>query len=418
MKKLIVIGLAVIFLLSASLSSAEEYTVKKGDCLSKIGEQFEAPWRDIAKVNKVKGPKYTIYIGHKLAIPRKPAKVSASTQYLDRIRSLRVQIAELEQKLKAAVDVQTVKQETVTVAETKQQTVVAPVIAAEKEETSTKVDVPVVIDTAKSYTANDRFSMYMSVGGWKSSGNKDESAGQYGQAKIRYRPFAFNLFGHEIGAGGFLMGETGSGSTGKWDFGWNKLGIGPSAKIYGYGWDASTDLGWTRQWDSGVNDKQVTDSVYLMEFVNLEQRRGADLKWFPQTELMFAAIMPFSASKESTKAGKTFGQSLPTNDKSVYSVEVKQSIYDFDFNNHMRLTPGILLGGGFEAGNSYGKIGPFVKLAAYGQDILIADLSIKDKSNVDGVRWYAGLMLNVSGAVKAIKASRITQPAAEDLQVK
>ena len=43
------------------------YTVEKGDYLSKIGKQFNVPWKNIAILNNIKFP-YKIYPGQKLRI--------------------------------------------------------------------------------------------------------------------------------------------------------------------------------------------------------------------------------------------------------------------------------------------------------------------------------------------------------------
>lgn len=51
-----------------SSSKVITYTVKKGDTLSGIGSKYGVDWRDIAKDNNIKSPKYTIYVGQKLKI--------------------------------------------------------------------------------------------------------------------------------------------------------------------------------------------------------------------------------------------------------------------------------------------------------------------------------------------------------------
>ncbi len=43
------------------------YSVKKGDTLSKIGKQFDIPWKDLAKLNGIKSP-YTIYVGQTIRL--------------------------------------------------------------------------------------------------------------------------------------------------------------------------------------------------------------------------------------------------------------------------------------------------------------------------------------------------------------
>lgn len=53
------------------LSEKEEvitYTVQKGDYLIKIGKKFNVNWKDIAKLNNIKGPFYIIHTGQVLKI--------------------------------------------------------------------------------------------------------------------------------------------------------------------------------------------------------------------------------------------------------------------------------------------------------------------------------------------------------------
>lgn len=45
------------------------YTIEKGDSLSKIGKKFNVPWKDIAKLNNIKAPLYVIRAGKELTIP-------------------------------------------------------------------------------------------------------------------------------------------------------------------------------------------------------------------------------------------------------------------------------------------------------------------------------------------------------------
>lgn len=430
MKKMsIIIGLAVLFLSLACIASAEYTTVQRGDCLSAIGRQLKVPWREIAKVNNIEPP-YTIFVGQKLEIPysnviqAEVAPVRAA-EYVEKIKSLQAQILELEKKMNENSKTQTQKKENLKApAEVKKETAEIPsgeVKAAYKANVAADVKKEVIAPAApesvkKSSVEKDQFSMYMSAGGWKSYDNEKKATGRYYSGKLRYRPFALNMFGHEVGVGGFLMGETGSGKSGIWDFDWKKGIIGPTLKIYGNSWDASTDVGWSRQWDKGVNDKQITDSLYIMQYINFEQRRSANKHWLPQTELMASGTIPYSAHRESTKPGKTYGKSLEPADKLVYGAELKQSIYDFNFDNHLRLTPGIMLGGGYEADNRYYKVGPFVKLAYYGQDILILDVFAKEKQKTDGGRYYASLMISVDGIFKAYKRANIAEAKPIDLK--
>jgi LysM repeat protein len=49
-------------------TKGDTYTVHKGDTLSGIGAQVGMNWREIARINGIKGPKYTIYPGQKLKL--------------------------------------------------------------------------------------------------------------------------------------------------------------------------------------------------------------------------------------------------------------------------------------------------------------------------------------------------------------
>lgn len=51
-------------------SGSSTYTVKSGDCLSKIGSNLGVDWKDIANANNIVSP-YVIYVGQVLTIPRK-----------------------------------------------------------------------------------------------------------------------------------------------------------------------------------------------------------------------------------------------------------------------------------------------------------------------------------------------------------
>lgn len=50
------------------VQTSNNYTVRPGDCLSKIGSQLGVNWRDIANVNGIISP-YVIYVGQNLIIP-------------------------------------------------------------------------------------------------------------------------------------------------------------------------------------------------------------------------------------------------------------------------------------------------------------------------------------------------------------
>ncbi len=67
----------------------EEYTVKRGDSLSSIGRQFDVSWRDIAKLNNIRGPKYTIRPGQILKIPQ---SLTPSPSYVKQLRKNAVKV--------------------------------------------------------------------------------------------------------------------------------------------------------------------------------------------------------------------------------------------------------------------------------------------------------------------------------------
>ncbi len=67
----------------------EEYTVKRGDSLSSIGRQFGVSWRDIAKLNDIHGPKYTIRPGQILKIPQ---SLTSSPSYVKQLRKNAVKV--------------------------------------------------------------------------------------------------------------------------------------------------------------------------------------------------------------------------------------------------------------------------------------------------------------------------------------
>ncbi len=59
-----------------------EYTVKRGDSLISIGRQFKVPWRDLAILNGIGGPKYTVTNGQTLKIPLLPKLPGTTGNYL------------------------------------------------------------------------------------------------------------------------------------------------------------------------------------------------------------------------------------------------------------------------------------------------------------------------------------------------
>lgn len=58
------------------------YTVKRGDNLISISKKLGVPWRDLAVLNGIKRPKYTIYPGQILKIPIMPKLPGATGNYL------------------------------------------------------------------------------------------------------------------------------------------------------------------------------------------------------------------------------------------------------------------------------------------------------------------------------------------------
>ena len=58
-------------------SGSSTYTVKSGDCLSKIGSNLGVNWKDIANINGISSP-YIIYVGQVLKIPEEKTTPSAT----------------------------------------------------------------------------------------------------------------------------------------------------------------------------------------------------------------------------------------------------------------------------------------------------------------------------------------------------
>ena len=54
---------------SPSAAPTTTYKIVKGDTLSGIGAKFGVPWKEIAELNGIKPPKYTIYAGKEIQIP-------------------------------------------------------------------------------------------------------------------------------------------------------------------------------------------------------------------------------------------------------------------------------------------------------------------------------------------------------------
>ena len=50
-------------------SGETTYTVQRGDCLYSIAQKYGVAWQDIATLNNIPGPNYTIYVGQVLVIP-------------------------------------------------------------------------------------------------------------------------------------------------------------------------------------------------------------------------------------------------------------------------------------------------------------------------------------------------------------
>jgi LysM repeat protein len=71
MKKNTFMVALLLMLAFVGTAGADEYLVKKGECLSQIGQETGVPWQNIAEENSKKAPSYTIRTGETLLIPEK-----------------------------------------------------------------------------------------------------------------------------------------------------------------------------------------------------------------------------------------------------------------------------------------------------------------------------------------------------------
>ncbi|MFH0955887.1 MAG: LysM peptidoglycan-binding domain-containing protein [Candidatus Falkowbacteria bacterium] len=441
MKKSVMVGLTVIFFLSASLSLAGDYTVKKGDSLSVIGQRFGVPWRKVAKDHCIIAP-YIIRIGQVLKISapvqtivaRETKATADNSAYLAKINFLQKRILELEIKIKQAqiaaattdqepigqeraaqvvtsrvADVQAGSQESKqdiaapavgsqkTVAELQKKEVVAPgaveKVTADKDLISAKK--AVVAGKSDQFDAIMNLGHYAAVNGASNSGN-------YLSGRLRYRPFTF--FDSKLALGVFAYGNMVNGEYGKNSDSYYKRvwTVGPTAKYYGKGWDANLDLGFGRvnEYGKGYDQTQTVFSPFI--WYSNYARRSESKAWFSKTELGLSMVMPFNDGKRDMRTGELY---------------FTQWFYDWKFSRDVRLSAGLETSLGYSGGfdNKFYRLGPALSLDYKNQSVITLGVGYKDKLNSDGDLWLVNGSVNIGNVIELIKASKITEPKPQDL---
>lgn len=430
MKNSIVV-LTVIFLSLASLSSAEVYKVKQGEYLALIGNRLNVPWQEIVKANvRIKPPKYVIMVGQKLNIPRTDAVAAevdetANSSYLKEIKSLRAQIAELEQKLNQATaevakeeSAVAVRQEAVGVKTGSQELrkeAMTPSVAAKKMDVA-KDEKSVVQPTVsvKEETviagSTDSFDAIMN-GTYYKTANGPDGHGTSLNGRVRYRPFFLpnvGKSGYDLGIGLFGYGNIVDGEAGKNSDPYDKRvwTVGPTAKLYGSGWDANFDLGFGRVNESGkgYDETQTVFSPFI--WYSNYARRLADKPLFAKTEVGLGMVMPIAnQGSRDMRTGE------------LYFI---QWIYDKKINQDVRLSTGLETSLGYDKGGGYNfyRLGPALSLEYKNQSVVTLSLGYKEKLGVENDLWLINGSLNAGNVIKLVKASRISQAKPGDLVVK
>ena len=424
MKKRLIVGLTVIFSLLAHSALAAEYTVKKGDCLRKIGRQFNVPWQGIAKAHNIKTP-YIIYVGQKLDVPSaEPAvmKNEASTQYLDELMALQVRVCELEQKLasleasrKAAVEKKSVDSLVVnnvtTIGETS-------LIATGKGVSSATIPIittPTVqqVSTASANVIGGKSDNFEAIinGGYYWTANGPDGHGTFLDARVRVRPFFFGNVGDsgiDLGVGLAAYGLMVDGEAGKNSDPYHKRlwAIGPNAKLYGNGWDTNFDLGFGRvnEFGQGYDETQTAFSPFI--WYSNYARRLQDKVWFAKTEVGLGMVIPFAdQGQRDMRTGELY---------------FTQWIYDKKLAKDVRLSFGLEAGLGYDkggAGYNFWQLGPTASLELKNQTVVRLSAGYKEKLGTDGDLFLIGATVYPYVAYQLWQASRITTPTEADLVV-
>jgi len=429
MKKLLIVVMTIVFSLLASSSFAEEYIVKKGDCLGKIGNQFGVAYGKIAKANNIKPP-YTIFPGQTLTVPTVRKKTVTLISY--KVKRLKAEVVALEKELKARKDARLTSIKKAIKATDTEEEVTAPV--AKKEETKTtkvivttseqgktaNVKTEVVATTVVTTAVKDGFTGgskdvfdLMMHGTYYKTANGTDGSGTSVGGRMRFRPDVFyfsNVGGsdYNLGIGLHAYGSMVDGKAGKNSDAYHNrtLIAGPTAKLYGKGWDANFDLGFglVNQAGKGYDENQTAAAPFI--WYSNYARRIANNPWFAKTEIGLGMIIPIGAKS--------------SRDMNTAELSLVQWIYDKKIKEDIRLSVGVEAGIGYSKSSSatdFYRLGPALSLNYKTQNVVTLSAGYKNKVSSDGDLWLINVSTNVGNIIKLVKASRITEPKAADLTI-
>lgn len=401
MKKLLIAFLAVLTIAPAALAD-EWYTVKRGDCLSRIGSQNQVSWRQIAQLNKIRSP-YIIYPGQKLLlknsapIAQAPAKVEQTTA-----ESKPVQMAAVPEKKPevTAEQEQPIVQSAklrATVTQVKQQTVFAT------EQTVTTDTMPVIQQQSQIAGPKDKTDLIVGYGHIFNMDSNSHAEGNFAYFSGRYRPYFYTGKEYDFGAGGFVAGNWADGT------GYNKktLSAGPTAKLYGGGWDSTLDVGLGHRWDSlyGYPDERIWGFNPRLWFSDYDRQLN-NYKFFAKKELGVSAFIPFDNSGR---------------DKREFSAKGILWIYDFrpkENSKDINISFGIGTGPSYTDSKWSWAVGPMIGLRYFEQDAAVLSFDFKRKlANPGGWLFIPAISVNVGNTYSAVKGFGIEYAKAEDLRV-
>jgi len=246
-------------------------------------------------------------------------------------------------------------------------------------------------------TPYTKFDMYVNAGHYEPANDDQPNRGDFFSVKLRYRPFQLGPDSWRANIGLFALGEIGAGKVSpnsKYD--WNKWLVGPTAKKFGNGWDISLDLGMGKLNSKTPSTKQDDTIVYTSANLNLEQRRKAGKRLFPQTEFYGQVTSSVSGKKTSNT-----GQNLVKDKKDTSDLIATQWIYDVKVGKTSAITPGALVGIGSE-GKMTIRYGGAVKYSAKGEDIVTVSAWQKQVTGSEKDKNYVMVSVNVSGLWRAL----------------
>lgn len=432
-------------------SEAKVYTVKRGDCLSKIAKKELGSWRRFKEIKRLKkgkrvripGPKYIIRIGEKLWIPdsKEICKSAKEVSRKTPVKSSVKKTVTLTRKTsvgkfaKPATSFKTTSVDKKTVAAPKvvsggasniseaieNQKKVSRTVVFEKsppKEKKTTVKIRNVFDAID--TANVTYSRYGAMPGE----DRERNGWNFGLT-ARWRP---------IKVSNFLGGSLRIGAYGKYNFGESEVfkksnGRTSNYDYFQYGGGLSLEQkykGINIDFDIGFLKYQVDGKTPAKSFTSKqtgvlldtrlwfkdERRRLKGYKWFPKWEAGIRYQHPLSTDYEDSN-NQVSSYDEYEYDHTRLDVGGNLWIYDFwlDEDENWRVTPGVNLHLGKSWGKDsfYIKGGPSVALGAYEQEPLQAEfLNPMKYFNGNGSRiyWFS-ILWRVDDTVRAWRASQI-----------